>query len=45
MKELYDRIIIETIIFFADSGDLVSAAYICLVFYHRFVKAKEENYI
>ena len=36
MIDFYNQTLIETIKFYADSGDLVTAAHIALIFYHRF---------
>lgn len=45
MTKLYDDIILDTARFYADSGDIVTAAHILLVFYYRFHKQKSEHYI
>ncbi len=42
---MFNRTILEVIKFYADEADLVTAAHMALVFYHRFVSQKEERYI
>jgi len=43
MTEVFNRTILDVIRFYADEADLVTAAHIALVFYHRFFSNKEEN--
>ncbi len=39
------RAILDVIRYYADEADLVTAAHMALVFYHRFVSQHEESYI
>ena len=42
---MFNRSIIEVIRHYADEADLVTAAHMALIFYHRFFGQKEERYI
>ena len=45
LSESYNRTILDAILFYADSADLVTAAHIILIFYGRFHGLKQEAYL